>query len=167
MEITPPRGGGPRPLYHRDVATIDRESSMVLSIPLVRACSHSTGKQLSFALGTPIPLFLEVRNGGANFHPETIDIRLVRSLTTRGLTGGVRKFEVVRAVLWPARGCSLHSTKLWGEILLGKSLTPSFVFSNCSVRVSFFYISVLRFRSLSVHDVCPVLHRAISSTLAR
>ena len=140
MENTLPCGGGPRSLYHRDVAAIDCEPSMTLSIPLVRACSHTTGKQLSFALGTPIPLFLEVRNGGAYFHPESIDIRLVRSLTTRGLTGGVREFEVVRAVLWPARGCSLHSTKLWGEILIGKFLTPSFVFSNCSVRVRFFLI---------------------------
>jgi hypothetical protein len=91
---------------------------------------------LSFALGTPIPLFLEVCNEGVNFQPGSIDIRLVRTLTTRGLSGGVREFEVARAVLWPARGSSVHSTKLWGEILVGKFLTPSFDFSNCSVRYS-------------------------------
>ena len=70
-----------------------------------------------------------------SFHPDSIDIRLVRMLTTRGLSGGVREYEVARAVLWPARGSSVQSTKLWGEILVGKFLTPSFDFSNCSVRV--------------------------------
>ncbi|KAH9041668.1 hypothetical protein EDB85DRAFT_2139761 [Lactarius pseudohatsudake] len=97
----------------------------------------SIANPLSFALGTPIPLFLEVRNDKATyFDPESIDIRLVRALATRGLTGGVRKLDVARAVLWPAQGSSLHSTKLWGEILLEKCLTPSFDFSNCSVRYS-------------------------------
>ena len=123
---------------------------MGLSISLVRSCIHSTGEQLSFALGAPIPLFLEVHNGGASFHPESIDIRFVRALTTRGLTGGVHETEVERAVLWPARGSSLHSTKLWGEILVGKFLTPSFVFSNCSVRVRLdFSASEIS----SIHDV--------------
>lgn len=97
----------------------------------------SIANPLSFALGTPIPLFLEVRNDEATyFDPESIDIRLVRALATRGLTGGVRKLDVARAVLWPAQGSSLHSTKLWGEILVEKCLTPSFDFSNCSVRYS-------------------------------
>jgi hypothetical protein len=97
--------------------------------------SHSTGQQLSFALGTPIPLFLEVGNEGVSFRPQSIDIRLVRTLTTRGISGGVREFEVARAVLWLAQGSSIHSTKLCGEILVGKFLTPSFDFSKCSVRV--------------------------------
>ncbi|KAI9463276.1 hypothetical protein BJY52DRAFT_1254315 [Lactarius psammicola] len=97
----------------------------------------SIANPLSFAIGTPIPLFLEVRNGGVtSFHPESIDIRLVRALITRGLSGGVRKIDMARAVLWPAQGTSLHSTKLWGEILVEKFLTPSFDFSNCSVRYS-------------------------------
>ncbi|KAH9003147.1 hypothetical protein EDB86DRAFT_3073627 [Lactarius hatsudake] len=97
----------------------------------------SIANPLSFALGTPIPLFLEVRNREATyFDPESIDIRLVRALATRGLNGGVRKLDVARAVLWPAQGSSLHSTKLWGEILVEKCLTPSFDFSNCSVRYS-------------------------------
>ncbi|KAN0132860.1 hypothetical protein V8E53_009225 [Lactarius tabidus] len=96
----------------------------------------SIANPLSFALGTPIPLFLEVCNEGVSFHPKSIDIRLVRTLTTRGLSGGVREFEVARAVLWLAQGSSVHSTKLWGEILVGKILTPSFDFSNCSVRYS-------------------------------
>ncbi|KAF8271169.1 hypothetical protein EI94DRAFT_1797338 [Lactarius quietus] len=96
----------------------------------------SIANPLSFALGAPIPLFLEVLDGGASFHPESIDIRLIRTLTTRGITGGIRETEVARAVLWPARGSSVHSTKMWGEILIGKYLTPSFDFSNCSVRYS-------------------------------
>ncbi|KAH9052920.1 hypothetical protein EDB83DRAFT_1179253 [Lactarius deliciosus] len=97
----------------------------------------SIANPLSFALGTPIPLFLEVRNSEATyFDPESIDIRLVRALVTRGLTGGIRKLDVARAVLWPAQGSSLHSTKLWGEIFVEKCLTPSFDFSNCTVRYS-------------------------------
>jgi len=112
------------------------------SFHLFGSYSHSTRQQLSFALGTPIPLFLEVHNGEAtSFHPESIDICLVRALITRGLTGGVRKFDVARAVLWPAQGSSPHSAKLWGEVLVEKFLTPSFDFFNCSVRVR--VISVL------------------------
>lgn len=137
MEIAPRRGGRSRSAFTRDVATIDRESSMALSLPRVRSLfSFYPRKQLSFALGAPIPLFLDVRNGGAtSFHPDSVDIRLVRVLTTRGLTGGVRKFDVGRAALWPAQGSSPHRLKLWGEILVGTFLTPSFDFSNCSVRV--------------------------------
>ncbi|KAI9439828.1 hypothetical protein H4582DRAFT_1551445 [Lactarius indigo] len=97
----------------------------------------SIANPLSFALGTPIPLFLEVRNREATyFDPESIDIRLVRALVTRGLAGGVRKLDVARAVLWPAQGSSLFSTKLWGEVLVEKFFTPSFDFSDCSVRYS-------------------------------
>jgi hypothetical protein len=137
MEIAPSCGCSPRSSCRHDVTTIDRESSMALSLPRVQSfILISTRKQLSFALGTPIPLFLEVRNCEAtSFDPESIDIRLVRSLTTRGLTGGVRRFDVARAVLWPAQGSSPHRSKLWGEILVGKFLTPSFDFSKCSVRV--------------------------------
>ena len=127
-------------------------------------CSHSTRIQLSFALGTPIPLFLEVRNrGSTSFDPDSIDIRLVRALITRGLTGGVRKFDVARAVLWPAQGSSPHKTKLWGEILVGKFLTPSFDFSNSSVRASVIFVLLVGHKFMTY----PVLNRAISSTHAR
>jgi hypothetical protein len=165
MEITPLRGDETRSQYHRDVATVDRESSMHCRSLLFTFCSHSTGKQLSFALGTPIPLFLEVCNEGISFHPKSIDIRLVRTLTTRGLSGGVREFEVARAVLWLAQGSSVHSTKLWGEILVGKILTPSFDFSNCSVRVR--VPCSPAFAPPIVHDFEPVLNRAISSLCTR
>lgn len=92
--------------------------------------------QLSFALGTPIPLFLELSNDtAANIDLDSIDVRLVRTLANRSVTGGERKLDVARAVFWPAPGSSPHRIKLWGEIMAGRSLTPSFVFSKCSVQV--------------------------------
>jgi hypothetical protein len=90
---------------------------------------------LSFALGTPIPLFLELLNDGtAHVDPESIDVRLVRTLTTRGITGGVHRLDVARAAFWPAPGTSPRRVKLWGEVIAGRSLTPSFVFSKCAVQ---------------------------------
>lgn len=121
----------------------------------------SIANPLSFALGTPIPLFLEVRNGGATrFDPESIDIRLVRALITRGPIGEVRKVDVARAVLWPAQGSSLHSTKLWGEILVEKLLTPSFDFSNCSVRYSIVLYLRHTLETLLSEEVLLTLHNA-------
>ena len=91
---------------------------------------------MSFALGTPIPLFLEILNDGAvSFDTDLIDVRLVRTLTTRSVTGGVHKLDIARAAFWPAPGSSPHRIKLWGEIIAGRSLTPGFVFSRCSVQV--------------------------------
>lgn len=91
---------------------------------------------MSFALGAPIPLFLEVINDGfANFDSDSVDIRLVRTLTIRSLSGGVRKLDVARAVFWPAPGSSPERITVWGEVIAGRSLTPSFAFSKCSVQV--------------------------------
>jgi hypothetical protein len=92
--------------------------------------------QLSFALGTPIPLFLELFNGrAANFDLDSIDVRLVRTVTIHTVPGGVRSFDVARAAFWPAAGSTSHRIKLWGEVIAGRSLTPSFIFSKCSVQV--------------------------------
>lgn len=100
--------------------------------------------QLSFALGTPIPLFLQLSNDRAtNFDVDSIDVRLVRTLTNRSVTGGERKLDVARAAFWPAPGSSSHRTKLWGEVIAGRSLTPSFVFSKCSVQVYALSLCVL------------------------
>ena len=107
-------------------------------------CSFYLG-QLSFALGTPIPLFLELFNDmAANFDLDSIDVRLVRTLTTRSVTGGVRKLDVARAAFWLAPGSSPHRIKLWGEVIAGRSLTPSFVFSRCSVQVLYMHFFSLR-----------------------
>ena len=93
--------------------------------------------QLSFALSTPIPLFLELFNDGATYvDPDSIDVRLVRTLTTRSVSGGVLKLDLARAVFWPAPGTTPRRIKLWGEVIAGRSFTPSFVFSKCSVQVS-------------------------------
>jgi hypothetical protein len=93
--------------------------------------------QLSFALGTPIPLFLELSNDkAANFDLDSIDVCLVRTLTARSVTGDVvRKLDVARAAFWPAPGTSSHQIKLLGEVIASRSLMPSFVFSKCSVQV--------------------------------
>jgi len=97
----------------------------------------SIANPLSFALGTPIPLFLDLRNDeGARFDLDSIDVRLVRTLITRSVTGGERKLDVARAAFWHVRGSSPRRIKLWGEIVAGRRLTPSFDFSKCSVRYS-------------------------------
>lgn len=117
---------------------MDCESSNAFLSHLFGSCSHPIQKQLSFALGTPIPLYLEVRTDGANsFDPESIDVCLVRTLPTHGLAGDGRRLDVARAEWWLAseQGSSLHRTQFWGEILVNKALTPSFDFSMCSVRV--------------------------------
>ncbi|KAH9984133.1 hypothetical protein BJV77DRAFT_1072385, partial [Russula vinacea] len=81
----------------------------------------SIANPLSFALGTPIPLFLEFHNDGtAYIDPYSIDVRLVRTLTTRGVTGGVHKLDVARAAFWPAPGSTPRRIKLWGEVIAGK-----------------------------------------------
>jgi len=95
----------------------------------------SIASPLSFALGSPIPLYLDLRNDqGAPFDISMADVRLVRVLTTRNATGGVRKVDVARAVFWSAPGSSLHRIRLWGEVVAGKRLTPGFDFSKCNVR---------------------------------
>lgn len=99
--------------------------------------------QLSFALGTPIPLFLELTNGKAENCVDSIDARLVRTVTTHSVPAGVRKLDVARAVFWPAPGSSSHRIRLWGEVIAGRSLTPSFVFSKCSVQVFALSLCVL------------------------
>ena len=92
---------------------------------------------MSFALGTPIPLSLEIVNDwAAHFDFDSIDVRLVRTLATQSVTGGVRKLDVARAAFWPAPGCTPRKIKLWGEVIAGRNLAPTFVFSKCSVRVS-------------------------------
>ena len=92
--------------------------------------------QVSFAVGTPIPLYLEISNDRvAHFDFDSIDVRLVHTLTTQSAIGGVRKYAVARAAFWPAPGCTPRRIKLWGEVIAGRNLTPTFVFSKCSVRV--------------------------------
>ncbi|KAI0254027.1 hypothetical protein BJV78DRAFT_1280438 [Lactifluus subvellereus] len=92
---------------------------------------------LSFALGTPIPLFLELHISGAGFFgSRMIDVRLDRTLITRGFAGAARKLDVGRAVFWEAPGSSPQNIKLWGEIIIGRHLIPTFDFSKCSVRYS-------------------------------
>jgi hypothetical protein len=92
--------------------------------------------QLSFALGTPIPLFLDLRSDeGARVALDSIDVRLVRTLITRSVTGGERKLDIARAVFWPVQGSTSRRTKLWGEVIASKRLIPSFDFSKCSIRV--------------------------------
>jgi len=91
---------------------------------------------VSFALGTPIPLFLEIFNDwGTQLDIDSIDVCLVRTLTTQSLTGGVLKLDVSRATFWPAPGSTPRRIKLWGEVIAGRTLTPTFDFSKCSVRV--------------------------------
>ncbi|KAF8489462.1 hypothetical protein F5888DRAFT_1808813 [Russula emetica] len=97
----------------------------------------SIANPVSFALGTPIPLFLEIFNDwAAHFDFDSIDVRLVCTLATQSVAGGVRKLDVARAAFWPAPGCTPRRIKLWGEVIAGRSLTPTFVFSKCSVRYS-------------------------------
>src|SRR6266576_4361180 len=138
MEIASPSGSRRYSGFQRccDRTAIYREPGTTLFLTLDRCrCSFCLG-QLSFALGTPIPLFLELSNGrAAKFHPDSIDVRLVRILTTRSVTGGERKLDVAHAAFWPAPGSSSHRIRLWGEVITGRSLTPSFVFSKCSVQV--------------------------------
>jgi hypothetical protein len=118
--------------------------------------------QLSFALGTPIPLFLEIFNDGVErFDSDSIDVCLVRTLTTRSATGGVCKLDVARAVFWPAPGSSPHRIKLWGEVIAGRSLTPSFVFSKCSVQVYTLSPYVFMLVDMSSWHM-PVLYSALS-----
>lgn len=120
-----------------DCTAIYRKPGTTLFLTLDRDhCSYYLEK-LSFALGTPIPLFLELlsNDSAANFDLDSIDVRLVRTLTTRIVTGGVRKLAVARAAFWPAPGSSPRWIKLWGEVIASRSLTPSFVFSKCSVQV--------------------------------
>lgn len=94
---------------------------------------------MSFALGTPIPLFLELHISGAGlFGSSTTDVRLDRTLVTHGFAGVVRKLDVGRAVFWEAPGSSPQNMKLWGEIIVGRHLMPTFDFSKCSVRVHLF-----------------------------
>lgn len=115
---------------------INCEPGTTLFLTLDRCqCSYYSG-QLSFALGTPIPLFLELSDGKAgNFDLDSIDVRLVRTVTTHSVPVVVRKLDTARAAFWPAPGSSSHRIKLWGEVIAGRSLTPSFVFSKCSVQV--------------------------------
>ncbi|KAH9972190.1 hypothetical protein BGW80DRAFT_1446134 [Lactifluus volemus] len=97
----------------------------------------SIANPLCFALGTPIPIFLELRASGAAISgPQSIDIRLVRTLITRSGTSGARKVDVARAQIWEAPGGSPHNLKLWGELTVGRRLTPTFDFSRCSIRYS-------------------------------
>src|SRR6267154_3654636 len=146
MEIASPSGGCRYSNFQRrcDCKAIYREPGTTLFLTLDRfQCSFYLG-QLSFALGTPIPLFLELSNDrAANFDLDSIDVRLVRTLTTRSITGGERKLDVARATFWPAPSSSSHRIKLWGEVITGRSLTPSFVFSKCSVQVYALSLCVL------------------------
>jgi hypothetical protein len=45
-------------------------------------------------------------DGVAHFDPGSVDVRLVRALTTRGATGGMRKLDVACAMFWPAPALS-------------------------------------------------------------
>jgi len=97
----------------------------------------SIANPLSFAIGTPIPLFLDIfKDKASQLTLDSIDVRLVRTLITRSATGGERRVEVARAVFWPAQDCSPRRIKLWGEVVAAKRFTPSFDFSKCSVRYS-------------------------------
>jgi len=97
----------------------------------------SIATPLSFALGMPIPLFLHLHADKAtHIELNSIDVRLVRTLVTHGISGGVRKADVARAVFWPAPGHSPHKVELWGEVIASRRLIPSFHFSRCSVRYS-------------------------------
>ncbi len=138
MEIASPGGScrysGSQSYY--DCTAIYREPGTTLLRRLDRCrCSFYLG-QMSFALGTPIPLFLELSYDRAAYVDlASIDVRLVRTLTSRSITGGVRRLDVGRAAFWSAPGSSPHRLKLWGEVIAGKSLTPGFIFSKCSVQV--------------------------------
>ncbi|KAI0303668.1 hypothetical protein B0F90DRAFT_1309737 [Multifurca ochricompacta] len=131
-------------------------------VPNVTVIAHlSIANPLTFALGTPIPLFLELRSSGAaHLDPELIDVRLVRTVITRGVAGGIRSLDLARAVFWPAPGCS-QSTKLWGEVIVGRRLTPSFNFSKCSVR----YSIVLYPHSPEQIECQPLISEEVSLTL--
>jgi hypothetical protein len=123
--------------------------------------------QLSFALGTPIPLFLEILNDGAVYvDTDEIDVRLVRTLTARSVTGGVHKLDVARAVFWRAPGSSTRRMKLFGEVIAGKGLTPGFVFSKCSVQVCALSPYVLVPVDMNLWYMA-VLHRALSWAFTR
>jgi hypothetical protein len=126
------------------VPDISVTAQLSIAFPVRLACSQKRGwflfslhlKQLSFAIGTPIPLYLELQiTGDAPFGSQSIDVRLVRTLVTRSITGGSRRVDVARAVFWEAPGSSPHSMKLWGEVTAGRRLTPSFEFSRCNVGV--------------------------------
>ncbi|KAI9509808.1 hypothetical protein F5148DRAFT_694274 [Russula earlei] len=107
-------------------------------VPNVTVTAHlSIAHPLSFALGTPIPLYFYLHPAQpARIELDAIDVRLVRTLVTRGVTGSVRKLDVARAVFWPAPCSSPHKIKLWGEVIAGRRLLPSFDFTKCSVRYS-------------------------------
>jgi hypothetical protein len=138
MEIASPCGSCRYSGFQRccDCTAIYREPGTTLFLTIDRCkCSFYLG-QLSFALGTPIPLFLELSNDrAAILDLDSIDVRLVRALTNRSVTGGERKLDIARAAFWPAPSSSPHRIKLWGEVMAGRSLTPSFVFSKCSMQV--------------------------------
>src|ERR1700679_3623763 len=114
MEIASPSGSCRYSSFQRccDCTAIYREPGTTLILILDRCrCSFYLG-QLSFALGTPIPLFLELFNDRAtNFDFDSIDVRLVRTLTNRSVAGRERKLGVARAVFWPAPGSSSHRIK--------------------------------------------------------
>ena len=138
MEIAPPGGSCRHHGSQRccDCAAIHREPRTTLFLTFEHVLTFPL-PQVSFALGTPIPLFLEIFNDwAAHFDFDSIDVRLVRTLATQSVAGGVRKLDVARAAFWPAPGCTPRRIKLWGEVIAGRSLTPTFVFSKCSVRVN-------------------------------
>ncbi|KAI0255040.1 hypothetical protein BJV78DRAFT_1359029 [Lactifluus subvellereus] len=122
-----PRGWKLLPLVE-SVGTIVPDTTMTAQLAIATP--------LSFALGTPIPLYLELHASDGLFGSHPIDVRLVRTLVTRSLTGGVRKLDIARARFWEAPGSSAQSIKLMGEITIGRRLTPTFDFSKCSVRYS-------------------------------
>jgi hypothetical protein len=156
MEIASPSGSCRYLGFRRycDCTAIYREPSTILFLTFERCQCSFYLEQLSFALGTPIPLFLELSNDKAgNVDLDSIDVRLVRTLTTRNVNGGVRELDVARAAFWPAPDSSSHRIKLWGEVIANRNLTPSFVFSKCSVQVYALSLCVLMPVDMSSWDM--------------
>ncbi len=124
-----------------DCTTIYPKPGTTLVLTLGRCQFSFYLGQLSFALSTPIPLSLELANDmAANI---SIDVRLVRTVTTHSATSDVRQLDIARTAFWPALRSSARRIKLWGEVIAGRSLTPSFVFSKCSVQVCALSLCVL------------------------
>jgi hypothetical protein len=129
--------GHPHCRHYCESATINRSpGAWPLNLDWFLFSFYS--KQLSFALGTPIPIYLELHSRTAPTGSHPIDIRLIRTLITHSVTGGVRIVDVARAVLWEAPGSSPLCIKVWGEITIGRRLTPTFDFSKCSIQVHLF-----------------------------
>ncbi|KAI0067292.1 hypothetical protein BV25DRAFT_1911946 [Artomyces pyxidatus] len=127
------------------LSTADIKGRMFATKSVSVQCILAIASPLSFAINTPIPLFLTLSGNdevavALLSEPSAVVVRLVRTLvvgdSTISRSGSLLDETVGRAVFWPASGSgpTPNVKKLAGELHVRRRSTLSFSFEDLAVR---------------------------------